>query len=459
MALEEILAHKRREVAQRMAAVSHESLQGRCAPSRRSLATALRRGNPGFLLEVKFASPSAGVIRTGADLEPVLASYGRHADAISVLTDAKYFGGSLQRLAEVRARVDQPLLCKDFFLEPYQVTEARVHGADAILLILAAIDDATWRACAGTARRLGMEVLTEVHDASEVARAVALGAECIGVNNRDLRTLRVNLRTTPDLAPGIPADRLVITESGIASRDDVIALRPFADAFLVGSALMREPEPDPAVRQLVYGTTKVCGLTHPEHALVARSAGASHGGLVFAARSPRALSLQQAREVRRDTPLEWVGVFENQEPETVVAAARELALSAVQLHGVEPPDLVARVRALLPAGCAVWKAVRVRDRVPLRQETGADRLLLDAPSPGSGRPFDWTVLQEYPERSAVMLAGGLRAENVAQAAALGVHGLDVSSGVESAPGRKDPALLDGFFRERRRLPGRGDPTE
>ena len=354
MALEEILAHKRREVAQRMAAVSHESLLSRCTPTQRGFAAALRLGRPGFLLEIKFASPSAGVIRPGADLDPVLASYGLHADAISVLTDTKYFGGSLQRLADVRARVSQPLLCKDFILEPYQVTEARVYGADAILLILAAIDDATWEACAGAARRLGMEVLTEVHDAKEAARAVALGASNIGVNNRDLRTLQVNLQTTPVLAPSIPADRLVIAESGIASRDDVLALRPCADAFLVGSALMRELEPDQAVRQLVYGTTKVCGLTQREHALAARRAGASHGGLVFAARSPRAQSLEQAAEVRRGVALEWVGVFEDQEPETVATAARQLALAAVQLHGAESPELIGRVRKLLPPGCAVW---------------------------------------------------------------------------------------------------------
>jgi indole-3-glycerol phosphate synthase/phosphoribosylanthranilate isomerase len=458
MALEQILAHKRAELARRKGTVSLESLLGRCTPSRLSLAAALRAGPPGFLLEIKFASPSAGVIRAGADLEPILESYGRHADAVSVLTDEAFFGGSLGRLAEVRGRLRQPLLCKDFFLEPYQVAEARAHGADAILLILAAVDDATWRACDAAARRLGMEVLTEVHDAVEADRAVALGAALIGVNNRDLRTLQVDLNTTRALAPRIPRDRLVIAESGISSRDDVVRLRPLADAFLVGSALMREPDLDRSVRELVYGRTKVCGLTRTEHAQAARAAGATHGGLVFAAGSPRRLDIDQAGSVRGGVPLQWVGVFADQEPEAVAAAAERLELAAVQLHGHETPGTVARVRELVPPGCEVWKAVRVVERVPGRAATGADRLLLDAASPGAGQRFDWSLLAHHAERSEVILAGGLRAENVAAAAALGTYALDVSSGVEAVPGQKDPDRLAAFFRARRRLPGRGDPT-
>lgn len=457
MALDEILSHKRAEVAQRKAARSLEALLGRATPSRKSLAAALRSGRPGFLLEIKFASPSAGVLRPGTDLEPALASYGRHADAVSVLTDEKFFGGSLERLAQVRARLEQPLLCKDFVLEPYQVAEARAHGADAVLLILAAVDDATWHSCAGLAARLGMEVLTEVHDEHETARAVALGATLIGVNNRDLRTLRIDLATSGRLAPLIPSDRLVITESGISSRAQVEALRPRVDGFLVGSALMRESDLDRAVRELVYGRTKVCGLTRNQDARAALEAGATHGGVIFAAESPRRVSLEQARAVRDQVPLEWVGVFADQEPEQVAAAAETLALAAVQLHGRESRDAVTRIRSVVPASCAVWKAVRVRERLPLASESGADRMLLDAVPTASQRvPFDWSLLEGYPERREAILAGGLRPDNVTAAAALGTYALDVSSGVEAAPGRKDPDRLAAFFAGRRRLPGRGE---
>ncbi len=462
MALDAILAHKRAEVAARKQAASLESLLGRASPSSRDFEAALRAGRPGLILEIKFVSPSGGVIRAGTDLAPVLSSYGRHADAVSVLTDERFFGGSLARLAEVRERLAQPLLCKDFILEPFQVAEARVHGADAILLILAAVDDATWQACSGLASRLGMAVLTEVHDEAEARRAVALGARIVGINNRDLRTLAIDMATTPRLAPLIPRDRLVVTESGVANREDVAALRPHADGFLVGSALMREPDLDRAARRLVYGRTKICGLTRPQDAAAAAHAGATHGGLVFAAGSPRLIAAREAQRVRRGAPLEWVGVFANQPPEEIADLARSLGLGAVQLHGSEAVTEVKRVRALVPEVCEVWKAVRVRGPIPLPAETGADRVLLDGWAPGqlggSGTRFDWSLLETYPERRTVVLAGGLDAGNVERAARLEPWALDVSSGVEAAPGLKDPARLRDFFSARRRLPGRGDDT-
>lgn len=458
MALDAILAHKRDEVASRKAATSLEALCARAAPSDRGFASAIRRGRPGFILEIKFASPSAGLIRPGADLEPVLTSYGRHADAVSVLTDARFFGGSLEWLLEVRGRIAQPLLCKDFILDPYQVVEARVYGADAILLILSAIDDVTWRLCAAEAGRLGMDVLTEVHDETEAARAVALGAAIIGINNRNLQTLTVDLDTTARLAPSIPADRLVVSESGIATRDTVASLRPHADAFLVGSALMGKPDLDRAVRGLVFGRTKICGLTTPEDAAAALEAGATHGGVMFAAASSRRITPEAASGVTGAAALEWVGVFADQPAPDIAALATRLRLSAVQLHGNETSDEVALVRRLVPEATSVWKAERVRETIPARGP--ADRLLLDGwvagHMGGTGTVFDWSLLDESPERSEVILAGGLRASNAAAAAALGTWALDTSSGVESTPGRKDAPLLRAFFGERRRLPGRGD---
>ncbi len=462
MALDAILAHKRVEVAARKQGTSLDALLSRASPSSRDFEAALRSRRPGFILEIKFASPSGGVIRAGTDLAPVLSSYGRHADAVSVLTDERFFGGSLARLAEIRKRLAQPLLCKDFILEPFQVAEARVHGADAILLILAAVDDATWQACSSLAARLGMAVLTEVHDEAEARRAVALGARIVGINNRNLHTLAVNMATTPRLAPLIPPDRLVVAESGVANREDVAALRPHADAFLVGSALMRELDLDRAARSLVYGRTKICGLTRPEDAAAAANAGATHGGLVFAPGSPRLIAAGEAQRVRGGARLEWVGVFASQPPEKIANLARSLELAAVQLHGSEDETEVKRVGSLVPEGCEVWKAIRVEERIPLREETGADRVLLDAwaagKQGGSGTRFDWSLLTDYPERRTVILAGGLHADNVERAARLEPWALDLSSGVESAPGRKDPAKLRDFFSARRRMPGRGDHT-
>lgn len=446
MALDEILVHKRAEVAQRRAEPL-EALIGRCAPSERGFERAIRR-RPGFILEVKSASPSAGTIRLG-DLAAVVASYDRHADAISVVTDSRFFGGSLARLAAVRAKTGRPLLCKDFILEPYQVAEARIHGADAVLLILAAIDDASWHACAALAARLGMAVLTEAHDEHEVRRAVALGARIIGINNRDLRTFEIDLRTTLRLASLVPTDRLVVSESGIASHEDVLALKPHAGAFLVGGALMREPDVDRAVRHLVYGRTKICGLTSPDDARAALAAGATHGGLVFAGRSPRLVNLARAEDVRASAPLAWVGVFADHDPEVVAEIAAHLDLAAVQLHGEESKAAVARTRSRVRPSCEVWKSIRVRGAIPALATTGAERLLLDGGPGGSGRAFDWSWLERHPERGAAVLAGGLNAGNAARAASLATYALDVSSGVEEFPGKKDPDRLRAFLQARR----------
>jgi indole-3-glycerol phosphate synthase/phosphoribosylanthranilate isomerase len=264
-----------------------------------------------------------------------------------------------------------------------------------------------------------MEVVTEVHDEVEAARAIALGATIIGINNRSLRTLDVDLATTPRLARHIPHDRLIVAESGITDRETILALRGDADAFLIGSALMRRPDIDRTVRGLVYGRTKICGLTTSSDAVTALEAGATHGGLIFAAASPRSVPEEAAARIASAAPLEWVGVFADQEPDEIAAVAARLQLAAVQLHGNERAHDIAQVRARVPAGTAVWKAERIRRRLPYH--SSADRVVLDGWKPGklggTGVSFDRPLLDNYGSRESVILAGGLRPENVATAAA------------------------------------------
>lgn len=453
MALDAMVAAKRRQVAERCARLPLAQLRSSLTADTRGFARALDGTTPAFILEVKPASPSAGRLRAPDALGPVIAACARYASAVSVLTDATYFGGSPDLLAAVRAALPQPVLCKDIVLGPYQVVEARSWGADAVLLMLSVLDDATYRACLAAAQDLGMDVLTEVTDAAEMARARRLGARLIGINNRDLRTLAVSRRRTEELAPGAPDGALVIAESGIRGPADVLRLRGLVDGFLVGTALARAADPDLAARELIYGRTKVCGLTVEPDAIAAAAAGATHGGLVFAPESPRRVDVRRAEAVRRAAPLEWVGVFVNDPPDRVAEVAARLELAAVQLHGNESPEVIAGLRELLPPGCAVWKAVSVDAAIPDWRVTGADLVLLDTAHPGrrggTGRPFDWTLLRGLADRSRYGLAGGLRAENVRTAGRLGMALLDVSSGVELAPGRKDPARLARFFAARR----------
>jgi indole-3-glycerol phosphate synthase len=204
------------------------------------------------IAEVKKASPSKGVLR--ADFEPadIAQSYAEHgASCLSVLTDRQFFQGSVDFLKQARASCQLPVLRKDFLIDPYQVYESRAMGADAILLIAACLDDAQMRDMEAIARGLYMSVLVEVHDAAELERALALKTGLIGVNNRNLRTFEVSLDTTLSLMGSVPQDRLLITESGILAREDVLRMTSAGvHAFLVGEAFMRAPDPGAAMATL-----------------------------------------------------------------------------------------------------------------------------------------------------------------------------------------------------------------
>lgn len=261
--LNRIIEVKREEVARARADVPEavllervraQSPLGAFAP--RGFGAALREriglGQPAVIAEIKKASPSKGVIREDFDPARIAASYqSGGAACLSVLTDETFFQGSLDNLGLARSASRLPLLRKDFIIDPYQVVQAREAGADCILLIVAALDDARLWALEDAAIDLGLDVLVEVHDARELDRALSLRTPLIGINNRDLRTFDVSLRTTLDLLPSMPHDRLVITESGIASRDDVATMRAGGvDAFLVGEAFMREDDPGAALARL-----------------------------------------------------------------------------------------------------------------------------------------------------------------------------------------------------------------
>jgi len=299
-------------------------------------------------------------------------------------------------------------------------------------------------------------VLTEVHTAQELARAQMLDAPIIGINNRDLHTLQVDLAVTEQLAPRVTGDRVVLSESGIRNHADARRLGHLVNGFLVGTSLMAQDDLGHATRALIYGITKVCGLTLPEDAATAHALGATHGGLIFAPESPRRVDVEQAADLRRTAPLRWVGVFVNLPAGEVADVAERLDLSAVQLHGEEPRELVDELRRRFAGRREVWKAIRVRDEVPRVADTGADRLVLDTFAPGArggtGRRFDWRLLRNHPDLDRMLLGGGLTADAVPAAEQVGCWGLDVNSGVERAPGQKDPIRLAAFLDARR---GRG----
>jgi len=442
-----IAAAKRDELDRRFDGVSIDALRARAMPTRRSLGAALAKEGARFILEIKKASPSEGAIRTDGDPSSLARGYVGVADALSVLCDADHFGGSLDDLKAARGEFDGPILAKDFFIDLRQVAEARIDGADAILVMLSLLGDDEARTMIAEAARFGMDALVEVHEEAEMRRALALGASLIGINNRDLRDLSIDLRATERLA-GLAPDRILVSESGICSVADVERLAPFVDGFLIGSALMRSTDPAQAARKLIFGRTKLCGLNCGVDIRAARPA--AFAGFVFVPGSPRHVTAEEAAPlvgIARRSGMRPVGIFRDAPLRTIGDLATLLNLHAVQLHGREDVDYVRALRRELPPVCEIWTALSA-GREPLLSR-GGDRLVFDNGDGGSGRSFDWTLVERHPELSSAIVAGGIGAHNASAARRLGGYAIDVGSSMDERPGRKSPEKIAALFQQLR----------
>jgi indole-3-glycerol phosphate synthase/phosphoribosylanthranilate isomerase len=448
--LAEILAARRRRLA--AGELAPRGVAAIPSDGARFLA-AMGAGGPRVIAEIKHRSPSAGTILPdpAAALPAVARAYRRAgAAAISVVTEPDFFGGELAWLPEVKRISGLPVLMKDFVVDEVQLDLALSLGADAVLLIVAALEDETLARLHRAARERGLAVLVEAHDGEEVGRALAAGAEIVGLNARDLRTFRVDFDRVVALGRTLPASVVRVAESGIHAPADVerLAVAGF-DAFLVGESLLRSGDPARALRALRgEGTTevKVCGVTREEDLATAEALGADWIGLNLSSRSPRRVSVERARalcELSRFARgvVAVVAGSTVSEAEAIVAGVRP---DALQWHDDYPG------RAGLDVPVPVWQAVRVgRDSLEEAASWAADVLLLDAAhaslAGGTGETWDWSLLSHFPAARRLFVAGGLSPENVASAvSACAPAGVDVASGVESAPGIKDPARLAAF---------------
>ena len=469
--LSRILTRTRERVAERRRdrpLDDHAALVAQ-ATGRRPFGAALSRaGQVNVIGEFKRRSPSRGILRE--DLEPAQVAQAYEvggAAALSVLTEEQFFAGSVEDLKEARQATLLPTLRKDFIVDPYQVWESLLIGADAVLLIVAAVNDVTLHHLAAAAQDARLEALFEVHDADDLQRALRLEPRIIGVNNRDLRTLAVDVQTSLELIDHIPEDVIAVAESGLRGAGEIRRLRDAGfDAFLVGEHLMLADDPGAALEQLVEGcmvprapssrgsgrvAVKVCGVTSREDARAAVAAGADAIGFVFWPRSPRAVDADTARAIAAALPpfVLRVGVFVAAPNEEIRRVADEVGLDMVQLHGSEAPEAVAAAPRRAVKAVRVGPGFRVEDA--LRYDGAAAGLLVDTRVDGglpggTGRSFDWSLVRPLREgTSFLVLAGGLTPDNVGAAiAAVRPDAVDVSTGVESAPGRKDPAKMRAF---------------
>ncbi|MHB1969987.1 MAG: phosphoribosylanthranilate isomerase [Acidimicrobiales bacterium] len=416
------------------------------------------------IAEVKRRSPSRGTLRRELDASDQARDYvAGGAAMVSVLTDGPHFAGSLEDLAAVRAAVTVPLLRKDFTVSENDVLDARDAGAAAVLLIVAALSDDELARYYDLARRVGLDALVEVHDEAEAARARDLGATLVGVNQRDLRTFVVDRERAARVSASLPHDCLRVCESGLVTPADVRRARDAGfDAVLVGEAFVTADDPTAAVRAFASvprrapfaGVVKICGVTSVEDALACAEAGADAIGLILAD-SPRRVRPERATAIAdalagRATR---VAVFKDQSSEEIRGALAELSVDAVQVHGPLADDLRDELRA---RGLRVIKALSVGEgEWSGYDERAVDAVLVDGAVPGSGRRHGFAGRADRPFCVPVIVAGGLDAANVAEVvAATGADAVDCATGVESAPGRKDPAKVRDFVAAARTALGR-----
>ncbi|MGB2876173.1 MAG: hypothetical protein WBB76_11960 [Gaiellaceae bacterium] len=374
---------------------------------------ALARPGLAGIAEVKRRSPSAGDLRVDADPAQLALAFERSgAAAVSVLVDAR-FGGAVEDLRVARATSTVPLLAKGFFRTGEQLVELRRAGADAALLILRDLDDETCRRLLGTAEELGLDALVEAHDDAELDRAIDLGATVVGINARDLDTFTIDRAAQLALIERAPHDRVVIAESGIASRAQAAeAELAGADAILVGSALMRAPDPAAKLAELVSRPlVKVCGLTREDDVAAAAEAGVDLAGFVLAEETPRRAS----------------GVLPV--PETMLSVA--VHVGEITSAGADLVQLYARENGH-----------RARDGVLLRGGQEVARVV-DRPWQEEDDPTH--LHRARAEDGRIVLAGGLSPENVREAIAeVRPWAVDASSSLETAPGIKDHARVRAY---------------
>ncbi|MBS6140673.1 bifunctional indole-3-glycerol-phosphate synthase TrpC/phosphoribosylanthranilate isomerase TrpF [Veillonella parvula] len=474
MILDKIIEATKIRVAQEKQVDSPESVKAAAlalpADTGFPFEAALRQQDFNFICEVKKASPSKGIIAEHFPYLEIAKEYEvAGAAAISVLTEPDFFKGDKTYLQEIASTVKIPVLRKDFIIDEYQIYQAKVWGASAILLICACLDVPTLTKFRELADSLGLSSLVEAHDEHEVQMAIDCGARIIGVNNRNLKDFTVDVQNSVRLRNLVQDDVIFVSESGLETPEDIQVLRDNnIGVALMGETFMRSPNKIEKLAYL-YGPTyytpkvKMCGISKVETIPAVVEAKSDYMGLVFAS-SKRQVTVDQAKtlveelhkqytkrynngaEQSNDDEIKTVGVFVNETLENLVSIAKEANLDAVQLHGDEDEAFIQSLKER--TNVEVWKAVQIRSAADAEVwiDSSADMLLFDAyhkdERGGTGEVFDWTSLDEF-ERP-FMLAGGIDGTNVARAIrTVRPYGIDISSGIETN-GVKDDEKIKAF---------------
>lgn len=448
--LDQIISYKKQWIIAHNKKYSLNNLKSIAQPSNRNFYEILspNKNKSIFILECKKSSPSKGIICKNFNPIQIANIYKHYATVISVLTEDKYFHGNFNILYQISKIAHQPILCKDFFISKWQIYFARIHQADAILLMLSVLDDETYLKLAEIAHKLKMGILTEIINENELKRAISLQAKVIGINNRNLHDLSINIDRTITLSKNIPTTTTIISESGINNYCQIRKLRHYVHGFLIGTILMSQNKLNTAINKLILGENKICGITQIEDAYISYKLGAIYGGFIFVTTSPRYINPANAKNIISHIKnLQYVGVFCNSTVSYVINIANVLGLSAVQLHGTENQHYIYNLRKQLPITCRIWKSINMNQKLlPTTFNLPyVDRYLVDNENGGSGKTFNWSLLSNNKKLNKIILAGGLTVDNCAKAMQLGCVGLDFNSGIENKPGIKNHSKLTKIF--------------
>ncbi len=473
-----VIAEKKKDIARAMAQCTLKTLRRDAEGMHHgaSFLSAMENSGPGragIIAEIKKASPSKGDIRVDLDPGPYAEKYTRAgAAAISILTEEHFFKGSLNDLIAVRNATDLPILRKDFTISDYQIYEAAAAGANSILLIVSILSKRQLQEYVLLTRGLGMEPLVEIHSEWELENALYADAKIIGINNRNLETLKTDTTVAARVVPFFTADQIPVSASGVSGPADI---QKGMDAglfnFLVGESIVRADDTEKFIQDLIstgsnatkntshFPLVKVCGLTRPDEAVACAELGANAIGLIFYPKSPRSVTTAQATEICRALPgnIITTGVFVDASVEFIMEKVKTCGLKAVQLHGNETPKMV---EDLKNQGILVFKALFAGKEPHINkadQYGAASAILVEygkGPLPGgNAETWDWGSAKATGKKQKLIIAGGITPENVTDViVSTSPWAVDVSSGVESAPGQKNLDRVKGLIHAVRNSP-------
>jgi len=440
--LQKIVANKRKEVALAKKKLPLSKIKPMLKKSDRDFYAALK-GKNNIITEIKYKSPSAGKIGKKKPIKEITQAYDKYASALSVLTDEKFFAGKLKYIKEAKKYTTLPILRKDFMIEEYQIYEARYYGADAVLLIVSILTEKKIEQMLKTTRELGMDALVETKTKEEIEKVLKTSAKIIGINNRNLSNFEISLNTTKELKKLIPSDKIVVSESGIHTKKDILELD--TNAVLIGTSLIEAKDIAKKLCEMKRTKVKICGITNLKDALDAINSGADLLGFNFYNKSPRYIEPKIAREIIKQLPntIQTVGVFVNANEQEIKEIGRIAGIDFIQLHGDEN-EKFAKNR-----GANAIKAIRVKNTLPKQTEVLYARIYDSFDSKvfgGSGKTFDSKITSKA--KGKIIIAGGLTAENVGKVVnELKPYCVDVASGVEESAGKKSKEKMEAFLRE------------